>query len=64
MKVICGKFEGYTGPIVSKSPVYYFDIKILPGGKFKLPISGTWNSLIFLYEGDLYYQEDLHVKSF
>ena len=38
VKIISGKWKGKTGPIYARTPSYYFDIEILPGGRFELPI--------------------------
>lgn len=56
VKIISGKWEGKTGPIFARTPSYYFDVHILPGGEFDLPISGEWNSIIFVYDGVVTYQ--------
>jgi quercetin 2,3-dioxygenase len=34
VKIISGKWEGKTGPIYARTPSYYFDVHILPGGVF------------------------------
>lgn len=56
VKIIAGKWQGKTGPIYARTPSYYFDVQMLPGGKFDLPIPGDWNSIIFTYEGSVLYQ--------
>lgn len=57
VKIISGKWEGKTGPIYARTPSYYFDVHVLPGGVFELPISGEWNTIIFVYEGQVVYQD-------
>ena len=56
VKVIAGKWKGHEGPIVCRTPSYYFDVHVHAGGKFDIPISGLWNSIIFPYEGEVKYQ--------
>jgi redox-sensitive bicupin YhaK (pirin superfamily) len=56
VKIISGQWEGKTGPIFARTPSYYFDVTVLPGGEFDLPISGGWNSIIFVYDGVVKYQ--------
>lgn len=34
VKIIAGKWKGKVGPIYTRTPAYYFDVEILPGGKF------------------------------
>jgi redox-sensitive bicupin YhaK (pirin superfamily) len=57
VKIISGKWEGKTGPIYARTPSYYFDVHLLPGGIFELPIPGEWNSIIFVHEGAVHYQD-------
>lgn len=57
VKIISGKWEGKTGPIYARTPSYYFDVHVLPGGAFELPIPGEWNTIIFVYEGQVVYQD-------
>lgn len=56
VKIISGKWKGKEGPIFARTPSYYFDVKLLPGGTFDLPIPGDWNSIIFPYSGEILYQ--------
>ena len=56
VKIISGKWQGKTGPIYARTPAYYFDVHIHPGGNFDLPIPGSWNSIVFPYEGSILYQ--------
>lgn len=56
VKIIAGKWKGKVGPIYARTPSYYFDVEILPGGQFDLPIPGLWNSIIFVYSGEVNYQ--------
>ena len=57
VKIITGKWQGKTGPVFARTPSYFFDVNILSGGTFELPIPGDWNSLIFLHSGEVLYQE-------
>lgn len=56
VKIICGKWEGHTGPIKYNTPSYYMDIKIPKDGNFSIPIKMNWNSIIYIYEGEAVYQ--------
>jgi len=49
VKILSGKWQGKTGPVYARTPAYYFDVTINSGGKFDLPISGSWNSIIYPY---------------
>ena len=57
VKIISGKWQGKTGPVYARTPAYYFDVHLHPGGKFDLPIPSGWNTIVFPYEGELLYQE-------
>lgn len=62
VKIIAGKWQGKTGPIYARTPSYYFDVNVLPGGTFDLPIPGNWNSIVFVYEGSILYQNKTTVE--
>ena len=64
VKIIAGKWQGKEGPVFCRTPSYYFDVQIHPGGVFELPISGIWNSFIFVYEGEVKYQNETLVDTF
>ena len=63
VKIISGLWEGKKGPILARTPSYYFDVQLLPGGVFKLPISGLWNTLIFVYKGEANYMGKHYVDT-
>ncbi len=56
VKIICGKWEGHTGPIEYNTPSFYMDIELEKGSVFEVPISANWNSIIFVYDGDAHYE--------
>jgi redox-sensitive bicupin YhaK (pirin superfamily) len=55
VKIICGEWEGHSGPIKYHTPSYYMDIKLPKDGKFQIPIKKLWNSIIYVYEGAVEY---------
>lgn len=62
VKIISGKWKQKTGPIYARTPAYYFDMHILPGGEFILPIPGEWNTIVFVYQGSITYQQKQEVN--
>lgn len=56
VKIIAGKWQGKTGPVYARTPAYYFDVSLHPGGQFDLPIPTGWNTIVFSYSGELIYQ--------
>ena len=55
VKIICGEWEGHKGPVNYNTPAYYMDVKLQQNGHFEIPIKKTWNSIIYVYDGDVIY---------
>jgi redox-sensitive bicupin YhaK (pirin superfamily) len=55
VKIISGEWKGKKGPILARTPTYYFDISLKEDGDFDIPIPKKWNTLVFVYEGKLNY---------
>lgn len=55
VKIICGTWEGHTGPIIYNTPSIYMDVEMEKNGEFNIPINGNWNSIIFVYDGQISY---------
>jgi len=49
VKVISGEWEKVKGPIVAKTPAYYFDVELHKNGHFDLEIPSGWNAFIFVF---------------
>ena len=62
VKIIAGNWQRYQGPIQTRTPTYFFDITIKPGGNICIPINSHWGSLIFVYEGSINYQDNNNVS--
>ena len=56
VKIICGQWEGHTGPVKYNTPSLYMDIQLKQNGNFELPIEAGWNSIVFVYEGQAKYE--------
>jgi len=52
-KVISGTAFGQTGPVVSKSPIYYIDFTLKKGAQIEQVIPAGWNSMLVLFGGSL-----------
>ncbi|RKP36105.1 Pirin-like protein [Dimargaris cristalligena] len=53
LKVIAGRAEGVTGPIETRFPVVFYDIRLLPGAKpFSLNLSRQFQGFVYAYGGD------------
>jgi redox-sensitive bicupin YhaK (pirin superfamily) len=37
--------------------VYYFDVELRENGHFSLDIPKTWNSIIFVFQGEVIYND-------
>lgn len=61
VKVISGEWEGVKGPILARTPAYYFDVELSKNGYFDLDIPTTWNAFIFVFEGNLVYNGSTEV---
>jgi len=49
------------GPIIARTPAYYFDVALNQNGHFNIDIPKTWNSYIFVFEGDIVYNGSTNV---
>ncbi len=61
VKVISGEWEGVKGPILARTPTYYFDVELSENGHFDLDIPSTWNSFIFVFGGNIVYNDTVSV---
>lgn len=49
VKVISGEWEGVKGPILARTPAFYFDVELHKNGHFELDIPPSWNAFIFVF---------------
>ena len=50
-KVISGKFRGVTGPGISHTEMFYYDIMLHSKKELSTPIIDGWNAFLYVYEG-------------
>ncbi|OVA09256.1 Pirin [Macleaya cordata] len=52
VRVIAGEALGTQSPIYTRTPTMYLDFTLKPGAHLKQRIPPTWNSFVYIIEGD------------
>ncbi|EPS68233.1 hypothetical protein M569_06535, partial [Genlisea aurea] len=52
VRIVAGEAMGVKSPIYTRTPTMFLDITILPGGQFRQPIPTSWNSFVYVLEGE------------
>ena len=53
VKIISGTFSGITGPGISHTGIFYYDILLDNGSEIIIPIENGWNGFCYVYEGSI-----------
>lgn len=54
VKVLVGNYAGKTSPVITHTPMYYYDIELQPGSTFILPVQEEHTAALYLISGQLY----------
>ena len=60
LKLIAGEGYGLKSKIETKMGVFYFDVKLNANCSFDHLIKKGWNSLLFIYQGKLIFNQTEH----
>lgn len=52
VKIIAGESFGIKSPIYTRTPTMYLDFTLKPGAHLQQPIPITWNSFVYIIEGE------------
>jgi len=61
--VISGQIGEIKGPIFARQPTEYYDF-VLTKSSHEFQFQPEWNSLIFIYDGELKIQQDKEIKTY
>ena len=53
IKVMIGSLEGYTSPVFTFSPAFYFHVELPAGGRLDLPVDPNHNAFVHMIEGQV-----------
>ena len=53
VKVIAGESLGVASPVKTRTPAYYLDVTLRPGGSLSQPIPENWNAFAYVLKGTL-----------